>query len=258
MTEKRGLSSSTLKIIAIISMLIDHTAAVLVGHKLVSLGIYSVGDISPAYILELFTQSGFVAGFWYVAYQLMRRVIGRIAFPIFCFLLVEGFGRTKNRLKYMGRLFLFALLSEVPFDLAFHGVSRYSDGQNVFVTLFLGLLMLCIFAKLEEMFAEKSGNWLKFIGQAACFGLIAILSEWVCCDYGAWGILAIAVLYLFRENKQLQILTGCVSFCWEMPAMLGFIPVAFYNGKRGLKLKYLFYVFYPVHLLILYALAGVV
>ena len=80
----------------------------------------------------------------------------------------------------------------------------------------------------------------------------------MCCDYGGWGILAIAVLYLFRENKQLQILTGCVSFCWEMPAMLGFIPVAFYNGKRGLKLKYLFYVFYPVHLLILYALAGVV
>lgn len=277
MTEKRGLSGSTLKIIAIISMLTDHTAAVLVGQKLVSLGIYSVGNISPAYLSELFTQNGFETGFWYVAYQLMRRVIGRIAFPIFCFLLVEGFGRTKSRGKYLGRLFLFALLSEVPFDLAFHGASRYSAGQNVFVTLFLGLLMLCLFAKLEEMFSDEkyaaddvdeeddkiqrnphaftAGNWLVFLGEIACLGLFAIISEWICCDYGAWGILAIAALYKCREFKSLQILAGSMCFLWEMPAILGFIPIAFYNGKRGLKLKYLFYAFYPVHLMILYALA---
>ncbi len=278
MTEKRGLSGSTLKIIALISMLTDHAAAVLIGQKLVALGIYSVGNISPAYISVSFMKEGTAVGLWYVAYQVMRRVIGRIAFPIFCFLLVEGFLRTGNRLKYLSRLLLFAALSEVPFNLAFYNKIRYSAGQNVFVTLFLGLLMLCIFAKLEEMFAEGeneadvvwddeeeppkvrvrkgvSGKWLVLLGQAACFGLIAIISEWICCDYGAWGILAIAALYKCREFKALQILAGCVSFSWEMPAMLGFIPIAFYNGQRGLRLKYLFYAFYPVHLLILYALA---
>jgi hypothetical protein len=70
-------------------------------------------------------------------------------------------------------------------------------------------------------------------------------------------VLAILALYLFRRNRSWQLVAGCAAFLWEMPALIGFIPIAFYNGKRGMKLKYFFYAFYPVHLVILYLIAVV-
>jgi len=63
------------------------------------------------------------------------------------------------------------------------------------------------------------------------------------------------VIYLFRQNSAQQALAGALAFCWELPAPLGFLPVAFYNGRRGWRMKYVFYWFYPVHLLILYGIA---
>ena len=252
MAERRGLSGSTLKIIAIVTMLVDHTAAVLVGRMLVTMGIVSVGDYTPAYIADLFRAEGMAVGVTYVAYQVMRRIIGRLAFPIFCFLLVEGFSRTHNKRKYAGRLFVFALLSEVPFDLAFHGMAWYPEGQNVFFTLLLGVVLMSIFSWLEE---KTDVSWIIIAGKMVAFLALAGVAELIQCDYGAKGVMVIAVLYLFRKNKVEQLIAGCVAFFWEIMATFAFIPIAFYNGKRGLKLKYIFYAFYPVHLLILYALA---
>ncbi len=254
MTERKGISGSTLKIIAIITMLVDHTAAVLVGRVLVSMGIVAVGDYTPAYIAELFQAEGTAVGITYVLYQIMRRVIGRLAFPIFCFLLVEGFQKTRDKQKYAGRLLVFAILSEVPFDLAFHAMVWYPEGQNVFFTLLLGFLMMTVLSRLMQ---AKIQLWLLWTGVAAVFAGTAVLAELVQCDYGAKGIFAVLLLYLFRKNKREQLLAGCVGFFWKVMAMFAFIPIAFYNGKRGLKLKYVFYAFYPLHLLILYILTKI-
>lgn len=71
-------------------------------------------------------------------------------------------------------------------------------------------------------------------------------------DYDAKGVLAILVFYMTRQMRGLQIVAGCLAFCWELPAIVAFIPIAFYNVKRGWNIKYLFYAFYPVHLLVLY------
>lgn len=226
----KGISGSTLKIIAVVSMLIDHTAAVVINRALV----YSYSD-------------------WlYTTAFVMRNLIGRMAFPIYCFLLVEGFEKTRNRMRYAGRLFLFALISEVPFDLAFKGRIMDSSYQNVFFTLFLGLLMIWA---MEEIEKKNVTFLLKLFGFAMIFLAAAMLAEAISCDYRAKGIAAIALLFLFRKNKKEQIIAGCIAFLWEITAPLAFIFTAFYNGQRGWKMKYVFYIFYPFHLLALYFLS---
>lgn len=249
MQNKTGISGSTLKIIAVVSMLLDHTAAVLLGYILINNGIFSVEDISFRYMKELIQADPI--GWVYLAYQVMRRIIGRLAFPIYCFLLIEGFEKTRNRIRYAGRLFLFALISEIPFNLAFAREVFYSSYQNVFFTLLIGFFMIWAMEKIGD---RCRSLFLKLAGWGLVFLAAAFLSERIYCDYGARGIIAIALLYLFRKNKVEQIIAGCVAFLWEITAPLAFIFVAFYNGKRGIKLKYFFYIFYPAHLLILYLL----
>lgn len=227
MLKSKGLSGSTLKIIAMISMLTDHAAFIL---------------LSPVIIEN---------GACYVAYQVMRRLIGRIAFPIYCFLLVEGFQRTGSRKKYALRLLLFSLISEVPFDLAFYGKVFDKNHGNVFFTLLLAFLMLCIWEAAKE---KAKSPWLIWGIDIIVFLTAALSAEFIHCDYGAKGIAAIALLYMFRRRKTEQLIAGCVAFIWEITAPLAFIFVAFYNGKRGMKLKYIFYVFYPAHLLLLYVI----
>lgn len=118
--ERKGLSGSALKIIAIVTMLIDHIAATVI-IRILKFGGYNDG--------------------LYQLYRVMRN-IGRIAFPIFCFLLVEGFMHTRDREKYALRLGCFAAVSEIPFDLAFNGKVLEVGYQNVFFTLLLGLLTM--------------------------------------------------------------------------------------------------------------------
>lgn len=252
MQKIRGLSGSTLKIIAMVSMITDHIGAVLLNRLLEynPRGLIYKVDFSVAYLSGML-QSGFT-GQVYVAYMIMRYVIGRLAFPIYCFLLVEGFEKTHNRIKYAQRLFLFALVSEIPFDLAFS--ERISDFtyQNVFFTLFLGFLMMWGMKKIEEL---PGTLWVKWAGTGICFLAAAYAAEKMCCDYGAHGIIAIALLFLFRKNRAGQIIAGCAAFLYEVTAPLAFLFVAGYNGRRGVKLKYIFYVFYPLHLMILYAVA---
>lgn len=226
----KGISGSTLKMIAMISMLVDHIAASLLTIQL-----------QLHYSERL-----------YQIFRVMRYSIGRLAFPIYCFLLVEGFGKTKNKRKYAGRLFLFALVSEVPFDLAFYRCVAAPEHQNVFFTLFAGLMVIW---GMEEIEMRISTLWLRWSGYAVIIAAAAFWSEKFAFDYGAKGILPIVVLYLFRKNRTEQIIAGFVAFLWESAASFAFVFAAFYNGKRGMKQKYVFYAFYPVHLLVLYLLS---
>lgn len=243
---KAGLSGSTLKMIALITMLIDHIAAIILARILrVYVSGESTGLDVSAYIDG---QRGYEA--IYNMYALMRN-IGRIAFPIFCFLLIQGFEHTKDRKKYALRLAIFALISEIPFDLAFKGRLLEFSYQNVFVTLFLGLVTIMVFDAVSQ-----KGGLHKIVRTLLMVAVVlagTTAAELLRTDYGALGVLCILVLYLFRYNRMWQILAGCLSFFWwELPAVIGFIPISLYNGKRGWNLKYLFYVFYPLHLFILY------
>jgi len=246
--KEKGLSGSTLKLIAVVSMLIDHMGAAVVG-RLYYASAYGGVMLSDG-ILEFYR-----SGRMLTLYNVMRG-IGRVAFPIYCFLLVEGFLKTRNELKYAARLALFALISEIPFDLAFHSSIWNPENQNVFFTLLLGLLaMIAMDVIGKRVWAGNvKVNWI-IIGILSVISVVifAEMADLLKTDYHSIGVLCIVALYLFRKQKLLQALVGCVAFWWELPAPAAFIPILFYNGKRGWNLKYFFYAFYPIHLLILYA-----
>lgn len=246
--QRKGISGSTIKIIAIVAMLIDHIGAVIVERLLLNAGYLTAmsGDLTKA--AEFMAEHGGLLAL----YLVMRQLIGRLGFPIFCFLLIEGFMHTRNVTRYALRLGVFALISEIPFDLAFNGKVVYWGYQNVFFTLLTGLLVMIAYRAVEKSSLHTA---LKMILDAAALVAGAWLAEFMNTDYGAIGIVCIMALYIFRKNKVHQIIAGCLAFLWEVTAPLAFIPIAFYNGKRGLKMKYFFYAFYPVHLFILYLIA---
>ena len=142
-----GAAGSTLKLFAIITMLIDHTGAAVVG-TIITLGNYRTADY------ELY-------GTLSTLYRLMRG-IGRLAFPVFCFLLVEGFFHTRSVRKYCERLFLFALISEFPFDFALKPSAVFWNKQNVYFTLLISLICLWM---LEEFRAKPC---MQLLAIAAC------------------------------------------------------------------------------------------
>ncbi|MBE5869236.1 MAG: conjugal transfer protein TraX [Lachnospiraceae bacterium] len=232
-----GISGSTLKVIAIVTMLIDHIGAVILERWLVWNAVTS-GTYSYDPQVLMVNQ--------------VLRSIGRVSFPIFCFLLTEGFLHTSSVVRYAVRLACFALLSEIPFNLAISGSLFSGDYQNIFFTLLIGLLVMIFVDFVWKRCGTKIGSVLLGIGG---IGLGMLLAEFLRTDYGAKGIIGIIVIYLFRQNSAQQALAGALAFCWELPAPLGFLPVAFYNGRRGWRMKYVFYWFYPVHLLILYGIA---
>lgn len=230
----QGISAGTLKMIAAVTMLIDHVGAVILGRYLL------IGGYREDTLL-------------YSVYMAVR-MVGRIAFPIYCFLLVEGMKHTRDVKKYACRMAVFALLSEIPFDLALSAKVMDVTYQNVFFTLLTGVLTMSAFAYVREHITGKVLRVLLY-GAAMLAGMAA--AEFLRADYGATGVFCILVLYLLRNQKSLQMLGGCVVFLWETTAPFAFIPIAFYNGRRGVRLKYFFYAFYPVHLLILYLICVV-
>ena len=242
----RGISGSTLKLIAVITMIIDHTAAGVLGRYLSVSGIGNLDINNMAAIDQWMGQNAALYG----AYNIMR-MIGRVAFPIYCFLLVQGFEHTRNRMKYAARLLLFAAVSEFPFDLLFNGKILETGYQNVFFTLFFGLAVMMGLRWLEDNMGGRMFTPLLYLAVIAAGMEAAQLAK---TDYAAIGVLCIIVTYLFRKKKIWQIVSGCIVFSWELTAPLAYIPIAFYNGKRGWNLKYFFYLVYPVHLFLLYVL----
>lgn len=223
--QRFGLSGSTLKIIAIISMTIDHFAASFLYRGIMTLPSVSSNTDLMQVLRKLY---------------LVMRDIGRPAFPIFCFLLVEGFCHTRNPKKYATRLFLFALISEIPFDYGLRGGFFVSHHQNVFFTLFIGLMVMILYTKF----------WQKPLLQYVVLALGLLAGKYFYVDYGFKGVFLIEVLFLFRNERLMQMIAGALAISWEPPAMIAFLPLWMYNGKRGLSLRYFFYAFYPVHLMV--------
>lgn len=231
--EKLNLSinGGQLKRLALISMLIDHAGAVIVQRFM---GM-------PEFNYE----------FWHKLYEPMR-LMGRVAFPIYCYLLVQGFIHTKNKGKYFLRICVFALISEIPFNLAITGNLFHSGYQNVFCELALGMLMLFFLEIVEK---KTEALFLKGIEIFTIVCLAMCLGEIFNFDYGYYGIFSIFILYFCRGNKRTQLVSGALSFLWEWPAIFAFLPLALYNGKRGRQMKYAFYIIYPLHLIIYYYIA---
>ncbi len=249
--KKKGISGSTLKLIAMASMLIDHTAACV---------LYRIIAADPANFDAL---GHIIMTPVCVTYFIMRG-IGRLAFPIYIFLLLEGFEHTRNRWRYLGRLAIFALISEIPFDMAFSFLDRDAryilsgnilefSYQNVFWTLAIGMLTIMLIDNVGKLKIEPVGRfWLQFITALLGMGLAFILKT----DYDAVGVLAIVAAYVLRKKRVAQMLGVCISLVFagwmEEVALIDILPVAFYDGRRGASLKWVFYAFYPVHLLLLF------
>lgn len=212
------MTSFILKIIAVSSMLIDHS-----GYLIFN-------------------------GFSFMNY------IGRLAFPIFAFLITEGFIHTSNLKKYFLRLLIFALISQLPYMLLFPG----NFSLNILFTLALGLLALTVHNKLEN----------KLLGILFVI-FSAILAHFLYFDYGWFGITIIYIFYIFKKEKIYMniffIFTTFINYIYyfaKTPRIeylliflfctLSLIPINLYNGKKGKNIKYFLYVFYPLHLIVLY------
>lgn len=237
------LSGTDIKCIGMLSMLADHVAVVLLGNGL-------LGWLSPGYGAWV-AQSAYGDRLWSLVYWL--RLAGRIAFPAFCLLLVEGFVHTRSRGRYMGRLLLFALLSEVPYDLALFGRLLDMTGQNVMFSLAAGLAALWLLER-----AERAGGPGQGAAYALILGCVGAAAEFLRLDYGFAGILTMGVMYLGRDRRWVRFAAVCLlvfeagSFAYLPGGIAAGLVVCLYDGRRGSgRFKWLFYWFYPAHLLAL-------
>lgn len=236
--EKRGLTGTQLKWVALVTMIIDH-----VGLSLVETG---------------------TALYW------SMRLIGRLAFPLYCFLVVEGFCHTRDVKRYLARMGLFTLLSELPFDLmtgrmsismmangaGFTAVLQAAlRGQNVLFTLLLGLAALKGYVILQNRCQP----------QFAVFWCVVMCSLAAACrtDYGWAGVALICFLYRFRQEPVWRTVSGYATLVLgvnptEIPALLSFFLMDRYDGRRGAdRFRWGFYVLYPLHMFILWLLCRI-
>lgn len=239
---KKGLSQEALKTIACLTMLIDHIGAVIV--------LVLCREMRSETLSEV--------------YRLMR-LVGRMSFPIYCFLLAEGAARTRNPRGYGIRLAIGALLAELPYDLAFYGQLNWGK-QSVMVTLLLGFCALSLMKRQEHILWK--------LAVAVPFALAA---KYLHTDYGANGIWLILLFALTRElpAKRLWQLLGIwfvfspghrmvlnwlggISLALQEWAILAIVPICLYNGEKrshSKLLQWVFYLFYPAHLLALYGVS---
>jgi hypothetical protein len=200
--------------------------------------------------------------------------LGRLAFPIFAFLLVEGYFHTKNLKKYMLRLLIGAIVSELPFDLAFYGRWFYPGHQNVLWTFLIALFLV----HCNQEAKQPHRPWLRPVVGAASIGLALVIGSWTHIDYHHAGLLTVLVFFFFRGRTGWHfagqwlclgfIFTALIqSFTYEIEllglvlplprqalALLALIPIWLYRGRQGhhsRPFQYACYAFYPLHLLIL-------
>lgn len=216
--EKKGLPQEWLKLIACVTMLIDHIGAV------------------------------------FFPRMFLLRIIGRIAFPIYCFLIAEGAVYTHDKKKYALRLLIGVFLAELPFDFAFDGMFTWS-GQSVMITLLLGYL--AVLALQDE--AHRLRGFAVFAG-------LSLAAEAMQTDYGGWGVAMVVLFSLTRGRKLLQtaglavvcflmnsavLRFGTVRIPIELFAVIAMIPISLYSGRkltRSAAVQWAFYLFYPAHL----------
>ena len=217
-SELKIFSGSVLKMIAIVSMTLDHVG-------------YIIAD--PRISLPL-------------------RIAGRLAFPLYAFLLSEGYSHTGNLRRYALSLLALAIISEVPYDLLFHGEAFHPGQQNIMFTLLLGLGAIRIW--------NISGQrWLwKTLGCSS-----AIFLGWVLnVDYGCYGIALPLIFHFLRDRKPWDAAAGAVlsAATKNIHQAAAAIPIMLYNGQRGFikgGLKWAFYAYYPVHICIILLLKSI-
>ncbi len=196
---------------------------------------------------------------------LIFRVIGRISFPLFAWLIANGAYFTKNIKKYLLRLFLLAIFSQ-PFFLAAHRLYNPSFfALNIVFTLFFGLLAIFLIRKTKK-------NYLKFF----IFIFLSLTAHLIKAEYRAFGVISILIFYHFfndlpkmfllqSSNLILFFILPSIFFRWENPilffwnfvqlfSLTSFFFIACYNQKEGKKAKYLFYLFYPLQYIVIYLL----
>lgn len=240
-----GFSHNFLIVVAMFSMLLDHAALTLIRNgKLYG---FDVDLYNNAVMLD-------DAKFWIILYNVMR-IIGRLAFPIFAFLLVEGFRKTSNLFKYFFRLLLLAVVSEIPYDLMVFNeflTTRCFAIQNVVFTYIIALLMLTCMRLI---------NGLPSFLTIFIAILAGVLAKVLRTDYAIEGIVLIYIFYIFRFDLNIKcILALIITFLMSIEhyygtAIFSVFFIYFYDGKKGyVNIGRVAYIFYPLHMLLLYGI----
>ena len=241
--ENKGINALVLKIIAAVTMILDHFAA-------------------SGLLREYFPEGLF--GMSYRNAYFLARGIGRLAFPIFCFLIVEGVKHTKNWKIYVLRVAVFAVLTEVPFDMALNGTLFDWTYQNVLFTLLLGMLPVCYLK-----YYNGPNRYMIYTTLVIAMAMTA--ETLILSDYGASGVAQIGLMGYLLDGKPERLnisdrlwrtfmCAAAIGTCcliqmnkYELPAFVALIPIFLYSGRKGpggKVLQYAFYAVYPVHLLI--------
>ncbi|MBO4844733.1 MAG: hypothetical protein J5525_00235 [Lachnospiraceae bacterium] len=216
------LDGTALKIVAMIAMIFDH-----------------VGD-------NFFPE------------MVWMRIIGRMAMPIFAFCIAEGFAHTHDKAKYLRRMLIFGVVSEVPFDLVTAGKVLEFSHQNIMFTFAWAIIGLLI---LDKVGGSALKRWAKNLIRVIVFIVFLVGSIILGLDYNMVAIAIIFAFYILREKTDWirdLVAAGVHAVLRNMGiywfGLLGFIPILLYNHKRGKGLKWLFYVFYPGHLLLIWVI----
>lgn len=234
------ITADGLKIFACVMMLIQSVGISVVEKGLIGLDQYTQESLSRA--MEKNSELMMLGGVGSV-----MQLMGGLAAPIFAFLLVEGFLNTSNYKKYLLTMVIFALVSEIPYDLAMEQKVFDWSGQNALVSMTICLVMLsCL--KTAELF---TGGMRQFLRLA----IVVAASVWVTLFRGESGlgmVLLTAVFYIFYGKNGIKTVLGILISLFYVTGPLSFYGICCYNGKRTDRFpKYLYYIFYPLHLLVL-------
>ena len=216
-------SGAQLKYIAFISMLIDH--------------------VNNALITPMLDGSGFL-----LYLSNIFSILGRIAFPIFVFFIVEGFFKTKSRKKYLLTLIVFGIISEEHFDMFTSKTIFNPYWNNIMFTLALCLITIWIIDALKKKIKSKALWYTVSIIIVIFSGLSAM---GLSLDYDYHAVVAAYIFYIFYDKPLIGAGLGYLSIIKEIYSVFGFGLTLTYNGKRGKQYKWINYLFYPVHILIL-------
>lgn len=213
------INSSHLKNIALITMIIDHLGCVFFDDKVIF------------------------------------RIIGRASFVLYAFGLVNGINYTSDRSKYLKKLFIWGVISEIPFDLVFNDSLVSFESQNVFFTLFIGALSISLFNQYKSILIKSciliTGLFIGYLGKF---------------DYSWYGVGLIYGMHFLRNLELLKFgfIQGLSTFyaviavnLSQFFAFIGILPIYLYNGKQGKKTSNIYYSYYSIHLLIFYIIKAI-
>ena len=234
------ITADGLKMFACICMMIQSVGIVIVERGMIHLDQYTQESLNEAMSRDshLMTLAGVGS---------VMQLIGGMALPIFTFLLVEGFRNTSDFRKYFLSVLLFGLLSEIPYDLAMNGKILNLTGQNGMLSMALCLLMVYFL----DLIKSRSG----FTGTLMRSAIVLAAVVWASVfrlEYGLCLVLLTAIFYLLYTRNVLKTILGALVSLLYVTGPASFYGIWCYNGERKDKIpKYAYYVFYPLHLLVL-------